>query len=397
MEKPFDFAFFPEVRYDHLLRGRTGALIDNLQKRGFYIYYFEKPPDSLLQYYKDPIAYSRGLRRFLFPKPIIFKNMKVFPQPPIFPAKRFNKGLLKQYNHNIVNHRINEKYTEIVKTRKKPVVALVVTPWWYDIIEKMNFEFLCYDCIDDLKIFCEAKELEHFNVRQKQLVKKSDLILISAKKLKDEIQKIKNDAPIEYLPNGVDAQFFIDKVVSATIPEDLKTLPKPIIGFIGSIFNWVDIPLIKKTAERFTNATVVLIGPVQGVRTPRSPNIVHLGPKPYSSIPAYINNFDVCLIPFIADPLSEKVDPIKVYEYLALGKPVVAINLPELEKMKDLIYLAKDNDDFITAINKALIENNQELIMKRVQYAKENSWDVRVSDLLNILTNQLSAKFGNIQ
>lgn len=392
MDQLFDFALFPEVRYDHLLRGRTGAFVDNLRKRGFFIYYFERPPDSPLQYFKDPIGYNRGLFNFLFPKPIVSENIEILPQPPILPAKRFNTGLIKRFNRNNITKRIIEKYIHLMEVRKKPVVAFIVTPWWYDIIDKMDFALLCYDCIDDLKIFCEEKELNYFSNVQKRLVEKSDLILISAQKLKDEIIKIRADAPIEYIPNGVDADFFIKEGSGAGMPASLVNLPKPTIGFIGSLFNWVDISLIEKTAQAYPNASVVLVGPVQGIEIPKKPNIVYLGPQLYSTIPAYINSFDVCLIPFIADPLSDKVNPIKVYEYLSLGKPVVAINLSELEKMRDLIYLAKDNDDFILSIKKALNENNPELKSKRIQYARENSWDIRVEQLIAVVKDRLKEK-----
>jgi glycosyltransferase involved in cell wall biosynthesis len=389
MEQPFDIAVFPEVRYDHLLRGRTGAMIDTLRERGFFVYYFERPPDSPLQYFKDPIAYHRGFSNFLFPKPIYLDNLAVFSQPPIFPAKRFNKKFIKKYNHQIILRKVINNYNELRKTRRKPVVALVVTPWWYDIIDKMEFQLICYDCIDDIKVFCETNEFDYFCTAQKKLVKKSDLILISAQRLKEDIIKIKSNAPIEYLPNGVDAELFINNVKSAVIPDELKKVPKPIIGFIGSIFNWVDVALIKRAAQKYPAYSFVLVGPVQGIEVPNLPNIVTLGAKPYSTIPAYIIAFDVCIIPFIKDQLSDKVDPIKVYEYLSLGKPVVAINLAELEKMQSLIYLAKDDDDFVTSIQKALEEKDLELKNRRVKYALDNSWDSRVTKLIDIISSKI--------
>ncbi len=389
MEQPFDIAVFPEVRYDHLLRGRTGAIIDNLRGKGYFVYYFERPPDSPLQYFKDLVAYHRGFLNFLFPKTIYLANLAVFPQPPIFPAKRFNKKLIKKYNHQKILRNVINSYNELRKTRRKPVVALVVTPWWHDIINKMEFQFICYDCIDDIKVFCEKKEIDYFCNAQRQLVEKSNLILISAQKLKDDITKIKSNAPIEYLPNGVDAEMFINKVKNVAIPDELKKVPKPIIGFIGSIFNWVDVALIKRAAQKYPAYTFVLVGPVQGIEVPNLPNIITLGAKAYSTIPTYINAFDVCIIPFVKDQLSDKVDPIKVYEYLSLGKPVVAINLVELEKMQSLIYLAKDDDDFVALIQKALEEKDLELKNRRIKYALENSWDSRVTKLIDIISSKI--------
>jgi glycosyltransferase involved in cell wall biosynthesis len=392
MEQPFDVAIFPEVRYDHLLRGRTGAIVDNLIAKGFFVYYFERPPDSPLQYFKDPVAYHRGFVNFLFPKPIRLDKMTVFLQPPIFPAKRFNTNIIKKYNHQRILRRVMNNYYELRRIRGKPVIALIVTPWWIDIIDKMEFDVLCYDCIDDIKVFCEEKELGHFYSMQKRLVEKADLILISAQRLKEEIIKIKPDAIIEYLPNGVDAELFVNKAKSIVTPEELEKVPKPIIGFIGSLFGWVDIELIKMAAQKYVNYSFVLVGPIQSIKIPELPNIIALGARPFSTIPAYINAFDVCIIPFIQDRLSDKVDPIKVYEYLSIGKPVVAINLAELEKMQSLIYLAKDNNDFITLIQRALDEKDPTLKNQRIKYALANSWDTRVDRLIDLISSKLRSK-----
>lgn len=385
----FDVAFFGAVPYDHLLRGRTGAFVDNLLAKGFFVYYFEIPPASVLQLYKEPTFRKRGFKNFFWPPVKMNNNLVSFAFPPIFPASRFDAGWIKDFNTNRFVRRIRQKAFSIMRNRNKKVVALVVTPYWYDIIKQLRFNLTVYDCIDDVRVFCKEKHVAYYTELQRQLVEQSDFTIISALKLKDDIMAVKKNAQIEYIANGVDADFFIREGARAAMPEPMRNLPRPIIGFIGSLFHWIDIKLIEKTAQALPDHSFVLVGPVHEVSIPNLPNIYHLGPKPYSQIPAYVNAFDVCLIPFIADQLSDKVDPIKVYEYLALGKPVVAINLPELEKMKNLIYLAKDDNDFISSVKQAVYENNAELKIERVQYAKDNSWDNRVNKLLDIVTQKL--------
>jgi glycosyltransferase involved in cell wall biosynthesis len=390
----FDLVFFSAVPFDHLLRGRTGAFVDILLKKGVFIYYFEIPPASVLQIIKEPTFRKRGIKNFFFPPVKIKENLAIFAFPPILPASRYDAGWIKNFNIRRFVSMIQKKYYPLTKKRNKKTVALVVTPYWYDIIKHLNFSMLCYDCIDDIKVFCKDKHISYFSDMQKKLVEKSDLIIISAQKLKDDITTIRNDAPIEYIANGVEFDMFAKQGNRTNVPDSMQRLPKPIIGFIGSLFKWIDIDLIKKSAIAHPNYSFVLVGPVHEIKIPDLPNIYHLGPKPYESIPSYINAFDVCLIPFIADSLSDKVDPIKVYEYLALGKPVVAINLPELEKMRNFIYLAKDNNDFIKSINQAVNENNPELKNQRIEYAKENSWERRVNNLINIINRHLNKKFN---
>lgn len=388
----FDFAIFGAVPYDHLLRGRTGAFVDNLVKQGFFVYYFEIPPASVLQVIKEPTFKKRGFKNFFWPPVKVTKSLASFAFPPIFPASRFDTGWIKNFNVNRFVRRIRNKYFPLVRKRSKPVIALVVTPYWYDIIDRLQFSMLVYDCIDDVKVFCKEKHIVYFTELQRKLVAKSDLTIISAHKLRDDIFAVDKAAKIEYIANGVDADFFIQTGCKAAIPDELEHIPKPIIGFIGSLFHWVDIDLISKTAQTYPDYSFVLVGPVHEITIPKLPNLYSLGPKPYAQIPSFVNAFDVCLIPFIRDPLSDKVDPIKVYEYLALGKPVVAINLPELEKMQRLIYLAQNNDEFIAMTKQAVFEQNADLRKRRIEYAKENSWDQRVADLVKIATEYLNNK-----
>ncbi|MEO0097987.1 MAG: glycosyltransferase [candidate division WOR-3 bacterium] len=397
LHSDFDWAFFGAVPHDHLLRGRTGALVDELRRRDFFIYYFEIPPASVLQYFKDKLSHRRGFFNFLFPRLRILPNLAIFPQPPIFPAARYETDSIRKFNQKRQVKRILKNLQPLWAKRKKPVVALVVTPWWYEIVEtihqKLPFTLIIYDCIDDLRVFCKEKQLGYYSKLQRKLVAKADLILISAQKLKEDIINLKPEAKIAFLPNGVDFDFFYQNGWNAPPPPDLEKLPRPIIGFVGSLFSWIDTNLIFAAAKSFPQASVVLVGPMRDIRIPKLPNIHLLGPKPYSLIPAYINNFDVCLIPFIADPLSDKVDPIKVYEYLSLGKPVVACNLQELEKTKELIYLSNNEKDFIRSIAEALKETkDDDLKERRIKYAQENSWKIRVSELLTIVGKELKGE-----
>ncbi len=390
LNTPFVFAVFPVVPYDYLLWGRTAAFVEHLRKRGFTVYFFDMPPASPLLYLKDRVTYNRGLKEFLFPKPRTLDNLTIFPQPPIFPASRFETGVLRKFNRAKQARRIIKNYLPSIKSEN--IVALVETPWWFDIIKDIKFTLLCYDCSDDLRVFCKPKQYKYFTSLQKELVNKSDLVFISAQRLKSDIADIRTDVPIENLPNGVDTEMFIEKGTNASTPAEMKELPHPIIGFVGAFYSWINSELIEKTAKAFPNCSVVLVGPLENNKIPRLPNIHFIGRKPYSIIPEYINAFDICIAPFRDDPLSEKVDPVKVYEYLSLGKPVVAINLPELGKIRHLVYLAKNDKEFIELVNQALHDNNQQLKLKRVEYTQQNSWEKRITRLLEVISYELKKR-----
>ncbi|MEO0101129.1 MAG: glycosyltransferase [candidate division WOR-3 bacterium] len=389
----FDWVFFGSIPYDHLLRGRPGALIDELKRRGFHVYYLELPSPSLFHYFREEMTRRRSFFRFLFPSVQNFPGLTVLYQPPIFPASRYETETIRRFNRWRYARRITKVLKPLLAKRGLPTIAFIITPWWYEILERLcedlNFNLTIYDCIDDLRVLCSEKQLPYFLKLQKKLVARADLTLISAQRLRSDIIKLYPDARIEFLPNGVDFDFFFQNGKNAPPPLDLAKIPRPIVGFVGALFFWIDTKLIFAAAQAFPHASFVLIGPVKGLDIPQRENIYFLGPRPYSQIPAYINNFDCCLIPFISHPLSERVDPIKVYEYLSLGKPVIACNLPELARMKELVYLAKDKRSFVELIGQALNEKDENLKAKRIEYAKKNSWEVRVSQLLSIVEKEL--------
>jgi glycosyltransferase involved in cell wall biosynthesis len=106
-----------------------------------------------------------------------------------------------------------------------------------------------------------------------------------------------------------------------------------------------------------------------------------LGEKPYSELPKYLYWFDVCIIPFKLTPLIEATHPVKFYEYLSSGKPVVSAKLPELLPYNDLCYLADSKEDFLNKIEIGLKEDNLETKRKRIEFAKSNTWDDRYERL----------------
>ena len=124
----------------------------------------------------------------------------------------------------------------------------------------------------------------------------------------------------------------------------------------------------------------MLLGGVFGVDVDRLkalPNVSLLGQQPYATMPQYLYHFDVCLIPFKVNPTTEATDPVKLYEYLSAGKPVVSVALPELEPYRDLLYLASDADDFLGQLDRAVAEDDPDLVQRRRQFAARHSWTDR--------------------
>jgi len=161
-----------------------------------------------------------------------------------------------------------------------------------------------------------------------------------------------------------------------------KITKKPIIGYFGSIAEWFDNELIEYIAKKRPNLTFIFIGHTFGSNIQslnKLKNVHFLGERPYSELPKFLHAFDVCLIPFKNVSLIAATHPVKIYEYLAAGKPVLTTYMKELEPMKDICYIAKGKEDFLENLDFALNEEDKDLIQRRIDFASKNTWDHRIN------------------
>src|SRR6185437_3198813 len=161
--------------------------------------------------------------------------------------------------------------------------------------------------------------------------------------------------------------------------------------FVGGLSEWVDIELVASVARRRPACSFVLIGPISIDTAPlRDLSNVHLlGPRPYASLPAYLAAMDVALIPFKHNPVTYHADPIKAYEYLAAGLPVVATDLPALRRLSHVVRLADAADTFVQEIDAALAEGREAHRAERQAEAGRHSWIARFSELDQLLSEAL--------
>ena len=188
-----------------------------------------------------------------------------------------------------------------------------------------------------------------------------------------------------YLPNGVDFEHF--QQYSQDSPPEYVDLPRPILVYVGAISDWFDFDAVRAIARSFESASLVLIGP-EGLARKRLEGISNLhilGARPYESLPGYLHHADIGLIPFDVighGELVHSVHPLKLYEYLASGLPVVAAAWQELRELGAPIMLAERADDYPGAIRKTL-EGPVDKDRLR-SFARRNDWSQRTQVLLRI-------------
>lgn len=214
---------------------------------------------------------------------------------------------------------------------------------------------------------------------------KADAIICTAEAIRSDL--LPYNEHTFTVNHGVDIKHFQSALNSQTVPEDIASIKQPVIGFFGGLDEWVNYSLIRKVATRYPNANIVLIGrqTTYSNQLENIPNVHLLGYRDFKILPLYLKQFTVCLIPYVINERLVAVDPIKLREYLCMGKPVVSMDLPEVRKLGDLVYIGKDEEEFVEMVGKAIQENDSSLSEARIKEARQSEWSVKMAEISEII------------
>ncbi|MBN2157864.1 MAG: glycosyltransferase [Spirochaetes bacterium] len=259
-------------------------------------------------------------------------------------------------------------------------IVWISNPRVVDMAERITARYKIFDAIDDLLKHPQMKRFYPKITRAYKWVdEKADLICFASEKQRDMFPNNKNRI---VLPNGVDDIFFQER--ERIVPDDLNKIPHPIVGYMGVLQDRFDTKLMNTVARRLPHINFVLVGPVSNRKHFKSlqsrNNVYFLGPKSYNSVPDYISCFDVAIIPHVINEFTESMNPLKIYEYLACGKPIVSTPIMGTEPFRNVITIASDPDAFISAISRAIGQNTPEAIANRKKIARQNSFEFAIND-----------------
>ncbi|MGZ5473887.1 MAG: glycosyltransferase [Thermoanaerobaculia bacterium] len=256
-------------------------------------------------------------------------------------------------------------------------VSIVQVATWTRVAEEARTRLgwkVVYDCMDEWKNFPGIRDA--MLREEERLVATADVVAVSGARL---FEKWRSARPV-LVRNAADFDFY----ESAPREDLLGDTKRPVIGYFGAIASWFDVELVRFAASERPDYSFVLIGGVFDVNVAaleNLPNVHLLGQQPYSRMPSYLASFDACIIPFVVDEITAATDPVKFYEYISLGKPVVAAPMPELASYGDLLYVASTPAEFVAKLDDAVRENDPALAARRVALARENTWTARAQTL----------------
>jgi glycosyltransferase involved in cell wall biosynthesis len=265
-------------------------------------------------------------------------------------------------------------------------VALVVTPVWVPWLDALPFRAVVYDCIDDLSVHIPRASLaRRYRRWEAELIERAAGAVVSATELDRRLRSRRPDLLVRVIRNGVDAERFERQACEISRPADLPERGRPIVGFVGALFDWVDRNLIVAVARELPDFDFVFVGPSPRGRRdlPKGANLHFLGPRPYSRVPSYLNAFDVCWVPFKRDSVAHVANPVKIYEYLALGKPVVTTPIADLESFEGLVTTAASAAEVAEELRSAAAAGGD--AERRRAFARANSWEARAAQYASFL------------
>ncbi len=344
---------------------------------------YVEPPATALSAFKDRSLWFKwwrwagGARRiteniYLYSPPVVLPFGNVFPR-----VNRLNQRWLLIFVGGIARRLGFER----------PLVWTYL-PNSLTLARGLEPDMLVYDCVDEHSEFTGLIRREAVLSMERDLLEGSDLVFVTAPGLyRDKKPFARN---IHLVPNAADVDHFRRADCGDTpVPGEIAVLPRPVLGFVGVIHHWIDLDLIEFIALKRPRWSVAMIGPAgAGVRMGRLrslPNVHFFGRRDKEELPGYMKAFDVCISPFKRNELTDRVNPLKVYEYLASGRPVVSVDMPGVMEFKDVIEIAGDYEEFLHAVERALGREGGERKKKRLAAAAGHSWEDRLRRMAEIM------------
>lgn len=357
--------YFAPIYYDDM-KQRPQQIAELLSEK--HIIYYVEPTISFIR------QLLKGGKSCSGEKRAINKNLKIIRLNGYF---TFHKSIEIVDLFGINN--IWELF-QLKKLIKDCDVIWVGYSGWYTLVRHIKNKPILFDKMDEEDMLVSSWMLKKTLKRNKQkMLKISNVIIVTCKKFYDDLNKC--GKPVYLIPNGV-SNNFMGNIQNSKIEYNAIEKVK-IFGYIGTIGKWFDMQIIDKILEISEDYRIILVGK-NYLPENKTPKIKYLGVKKNEELSEIIQKFDVCLYNFKKSDLLDTINPVKIYEYLSVNKPVLAVKSIETEQLGKYLQIY-DNEEEIRKILSHKIKRPFKNEFERETFVRENSWEARVKEINNIL------------
>jgi len=330
----------------------------------------------------------RGTKGFRQERPNLFVySPLLLPLPYFWLARWINRFLLS---------RALKRWMEAVGFSRPVLWTFLPTPLALDVIRAVDPRVTIYYCIDDLA--SSSYGARKIVSSEEQLFRQADLVFVTSERLRERAAR--HSSRVHLFPFGVNLERF-DAVRrgSDEPPADLKALRKPVVGYVGGLHQWVDQALLADVATKLPEMSFALVGPAQTDVSALGAlaNVTLFGQRAHPEVPRYVKQFDVGIVPYLLTDYTANVYPTKLNEYLVMGIPVVATDLPEIRRFNrdhgDVVAVAGTAEAFAAAIRQSLDgASTPAVVERRIAVAQSNSWERRLDAMGGLIDGAIEKR-----
>ena len=345
---------------------------------------------------RAPKSSGRDLRKLISKivlilkgKRIVHENFCVYTQPKI--------PLYGLPGISWLNERLSLLFVRKIRgnVTKGKGIAIFLIPHAYGAMGGLQDFFKVYYCIDEYSAM-PGVDPEAVSLMDRRMMEGADLVFIASRELYERRKVEYPGKRIVHSPHGVDYEHFQrNRDAGNPLPEIIRGMKRPIIGFFGLIERWIDLELVQYLAERKPDWSFLMIGKVladlpSGLL--KRKNVFFPGFVRYDEIPNYACWFDAAILPYRLNRQVLSSNPKKLREYLALGKPIVSVRYPEVEQFSDLVEIADGHADFLGKLERALSSDSPDKAESRRKRVAPFTWERRVTEVLSEIQNAMQEK-----
>ena len=401
MISSYDFVIFLSEDWDAFFRRYLlGVLAEQLPMSK--VVCVDRPVCLVTTPLRDPVRWLkqtagrdrlRKLSNNLFVyRPWVFLHDHVAAKLPFMPI--LNGEWLRRQLKGVINS---------LGLRQDRLIVWIYDPLQEECLGLVSECLSVYECYDEYSAWPGVPVLRtrgDLVAREERILGRVDVIFVVSEALYE--RKRLFNPNVHVISNAVDARHFgLARDESTRLAEDVTDISHPIIGYLGNLTDRINFALLLELARARAEWSLVLVGGtttrLQNKASRRNfailqqmPNVYLLGAKPYEKLPSYLKAFDVCLIPYAAaDVFNVYCSPLKLYEYLATGKPIVSTDLPAVRPFEGLVRIARHVTEFEQQVAEALQEQGETLRQQRLAAAQENSWEKRVEEIIALIAGCL--------